>query len=168
MKLVNEHLLASEADIRSGKSAESLGPATTFYQQLKVVLRRPPTPPSPIPIPRNFRPTTLNTVFPPIPESEASTSDSSYQPSPPASRHFIPSSIGRGTTEGVNRPRTSMDSIRSDDSHLSISSTEEDKLEAVANQAAVSLLGLLCTFEDVTHPNRERKLVLTYFTVSKN
>jgi hypothetical protein len=52
MKLVIEHLSASEADIRSGKSALMFGPATTFYQQLEAVLRRPPNPPSPIPIPR--------------------------------------------------------------------------------------------------------------------
>jgi len=43
---------------------------------------------------------------------------------------------------------------------------EEDKPESMANQAAVSLLGLLCTFEDVTHPKKERKLVLRFFLFS--
>jgi hypothetical protein len=50
MKLIIQHLSDSEDEIRSGRSAISLGPATTFYIQLQVVLRsrRPGTPPSPI------------------------------------------------------------------------------------------------------------------------
>jgi hypothetical protein len=147
--LFDEHLNATEADIRSGRAAFKLGPATTFYAQLQVVLRRPPTPPSPIPIPRSIRPTTRTFVFPPIPEShDPSSSDSSYQPSPPMTRN---------PPDTNARPRSSTDSVRSD---ISLSSTDEDKLEIVANQAAITLLGLLCTFQNMIEPNLQRRLTL--------
>ena len=159
MTLVQEHLMATEEEIRSGAIALKLGPATTFYRQLQVVLRRPPTPPSPIPIPRTLRATTSNTVFPAIPESQSSsTSGSSFQPSTPPIRNTA-SSIGHGAVEIAGRSRTSMDSVRSD---ISFSSTDEDKLEAVANQAAVTLLGLLCTFEETIVPNSRRRLNLRF------
>ena len=159
MTLVQEHLMATEEEIRSGAIALKLGPATTFYRQLQVVLRRPPTPPSPIPIPRTLRATTSNTVFPAIPESQSSsTSGSSFQPSTPPIRN-IASSIGHGAVEIAGRSRTSVDSVRSD---ISFSSTDEDKLEAVANQAAVTLLGLLCTFEETIVPNSRRRLNLRF------
>lgn len=157
MKMVHEYLSATETDVRSENTSVTFGPAMLFYQQLKVVLRRPPTPPSPIPIPRTVRPSTLNAVFPSIPESGSSTSDSSYQPSPPVARNLDPTATRPGTSEGGTRPRSSMESVLSDGA-MSISSTEEDKLESVANQAAISLLGLLCTFEAMTHPDRQRKL----------
>ena len=163
MKMVAQHLSAPETDIRSENTAATFGPAVLFYQQLKVVLRRPPTPPSPIPIPipRTFRTTTSNpTNFPSIPESGSLTSDSSYQPSPDA-RNPDPSTTRPVVSEGGTRPRTSMESVLSD-SAMSISSTEEDKIESVANQAAISLLGLLCTFEAMTHPDRQRKLFIRF------
>ena len=166
MQLVHQHLSATEADIRSGESIMSLGPATIFYQQLKVVIRRPPSPPSPIPIPRKFRTSTLNTVFPSIPESGSSASDSSYRPSPVV-HSVIPSLAGRNMSEG-GRSRSSMESVHSDGSSASITSTEEDKLESVANQAVVSLLGLLCTFEYVTHSHLHQKLVFRFFPASHN
>ena len=163
MKMVHQHLSATETDVRSENTAVTFGPAMLFYQQLKVVLRRPPTPPSPIPIPipRTFRTTTSNpTNFPSIPESGSLTSDSSYQPSPDA-RNPDPSTTRPVVSEGGTRPRTSMESVLSD-SAMSISSTEEDKIESVANQAAISLLGLLCTFEAMTHPDRQRKLFIRF------
>ena len=159
MRLVQEHLSATDAEVRSGSVIRKLGPATSFYRDLQVVLRRPPTPPSPIPIPRTFRTSTLNTVFPPIPESQnSSTSDSSFQSSPQSTRNLVPPT-GQTPVEPGSRSWTSMESVRSD---ISLSSTDENKLETVANQAAVTLLGLLCTFEDTTHSNSQRRLNLMF------
>jgi len=165
MRLVQEHLMATEDEVRSGTIALKLGPATTFYRQLQVVLRRPPTPPAPIPISRSFRPSTLNTVFPPIPESQSSsTSGSSFQPSPPSTRNIVPST-GQAAVDTGSRSRTSMDSVQSD---MSLSSTDEDKLETVANQAAVTLLGLLCTFEETIEPDNSRRLNLRFHHDTKS
>jgi hypothetical protein len=174
MQLVTNHLLDTEEDIRLGQSLLSLGPATYFYQQLQIVLRCPATPPSPIPVPRTLRPSSLTAVFPTIPES-LSTTDSSYEPSPESPHASIP---GRGSpqrprssmdiADSSQRPRSSMDisepshnsmeSARSDQSSNSGASLDEDKLEVVANQAVVSFLGLLCSFEHVAHPNSPRRL----------
>lgn len=168
MKLVDEHLLATERDVRSGDAERRLGPASSFYQQLQAVIRRPPSPPEPIAIPRVYRPTTLSTGFAAIPESHGSTtSDESYEPSPPTRQ---PASPLRHSGEGSDtRPRNSMESIRSQDS------TTEDKLEELANQAAATLLGLLCTFQELGFPDDTKRLrfrclrllvILTYPAVS--
>lgn len=140
MKLVIEHLLASEDDIRSGTAELTFGPATTFYTQLQVVLRRPQSPPDPIVIHRSFRPSTLTTVFPPIPESQGSASDESYQPSPP--NHRLPSPM-RDIEESTRTTRDSFDSQRSTGT---TSSFEEDKIEDALNEAGVAFLELLCSF----------------------
>lgn len=94
MKLVIKHLSDSEDDVRSGRSLASMGPASLFYLQLQVVLRRPATPPDAIPIPS--------------------------------------SSSGSGI--------------------------DEDKLESCANQAVVSFLSLLCTFEQIAQSSSQRRL----------
>ena len=101
MKLVIQHLSASEDDVRSGNAELAFGPATTFYTQLQVVLRRPHTPPEPIPIPRTIRPSTLATVFPTIPESQGSTSDESYQASPPTTLRPLPPPVRGGEGSSV-------------------------------------------------------------------
>ena len=155
MQLVTRHLLDTEDDIRSGRSLVTLGPATSFYQQLQVVLRRLGTPSSPIPIPRTRRPSSLTAVFPTIPESFP-TSDSSYKLSPQSPRASIrepeSSQRPRNSMDSSERSLSSTESARSGHSSSSGSSVEEDKLEALANQAVVSFLGLLCAFEQVTHP----------------
>lgn len=195
MKLVIQHLSDSEDDIRSGRSALSLGPATAFYTQLQVVLRRPGTPPSPIPIPRTIRPASLTTFFPTIPESLTS-SDSSYKPSPESSQFPVPPSdvpMGprgsveitdnplrprssmdisdspqhRASIDSNDRPRSSMETHRSVLSSSSGSSIDEDKLEIVANQAVASLLALLCTFEQVAHPNHAKRLSFRFPAIFK-
>ena len=143
MKLVIEHLLASEDEIRSGTAELAFGPATTFYTQLQVVLRRPQSPPEPVSIPRAFRPSTLTTVFPPIPESKGSTSDESYQQSPPQqSRTLLPSPM-QEIQESPHATRSSLESQRSTET---TSSLEEDKIEDVLNEAGVAFLELLCSF----------------------
>jgi hypothetical protein len=155
MKFVIEHLSASERDIRSGAAEKYFGPASIFYQQLNAVIRRPPSPPPPISIPRTHRPSTLSTVFPPIPEShESETSDESYQPSPPV--HQIASPRGHSAEGSDMHTRSSMESIRSQDS------TTEDKLEELANQAAASLLGLLCLFQCAAFPDDAKRLSFRY------
>ena len=73
MKLVIEHLLASEDDIRSGNAELGFGPATTFYTQFQVVLRRLKSGSEPILIPPTFGSPTFSAVFPPIVESQGST-----------------------------------------------------------------------------------------------
>jgi hypothetical protein len=190
MKLIIQHLSDSEDDIRSGRSAISLGPATGFYTQLQVVLRRPGTPPSPVPIPRTIRPTSLTTVFPTIPESLTS-SDSSYKPSPKLSQLAVhqpdvpmrpgssmditdnplrphssmdisDNSQQRASIDSNDRPRISIETNRSVLSSSSGSSFDEDKLEVVANQAVASLLGLLCTFEQAAHPNNAKRLIFRF------
>jgi len=151
MKLVIEHLSASERDIRSGVAEEYFSPASLFYQQLKAVIRRPPSPPEPILIPRTYRPNTFSTVFPPIPESHKSeTSDESYQPSPPIRQPASP--LRHGGEGSDTHPRGSMESIRSQDS------TQEDKLEELANQAVASLLGLVCMFQRSAFPDDAKRL----------
>ena len=109
MKLVIQHFLASEHDIRSGTAELTFGPATRFYTQLQVVLRRPRSPPDPVSIPRSFQPSGLSTVFPPIPESQESTSDDSYRPSPPKQVR----APMRDMEESMHGTRGSMESLRS-------------------------------------------------------
>ena len=200
MKLIIQHLSDSEDDIRSGKSALSLGPAIIFYRQLQVVLRRPSSPPSPIPIPRAVCPASLTTVFPTIPETLTS-SDSSYKPSPESSplaaapppdvpmrsRNSIDvtdnplrpgtgmdisdSTQQRSSFESNDHPRSSMETYRSVLSSSGGSRIDEDKIEIVANQAVASLLGLLCAFEQATHPNSAKWLNFrfsTFFFVSNS
>src|SRR5438045_1962608 len=136
MKLVVDHLSAAERDIRSGDAEDNFSPASLFYQQIKTVIRRPHSPPEPIPIPRTYRPSTFSTVFPPIPESHKSeTSDESYQPSPPIRQPASP--LRHGGEGSDTHPRNSLESIRSQDS------SSEDKLDELANQAVASLLALL-------------------------
>lgn len=168
MKFVVEHLSASECDIRSGAAEKLFGPASIFYQQLNAVIRRPPSPPPPISIPRTYRPSTLSTVFASIPESHKSeTSDESHQPSPPANQ--IASSRGHSSEGSDMHTRGSMESIRNQDS------ITEDKLEELANQAAASLLGLLCLFQSSAFPDDAKRLsfrqlylpiILTYLVAS--
>jgi hypothetical protein len=143
MKLVFDHLLASEDDIRSGTAELAFGPATTFYTQLQVVLRRPLSPPEPISIPRTLRPSTLTTVFPSIPESQGSSSDGSYRPSPPKHIQALLPSPMRDIEESTHTTRGSSESQRSVESS---SSFEEDKVEDVLNEAGVAFLELLCSF----------------------
>lgn len=193
MKLVIQHLSDSEDDIRSGRSALSLGPATSFYAQLQVVLRRPGTPPSPIPIPRTIRPASLTTSFPTIPES-LSSSDSSYKPSPESSQLSVPpldvpmrprssmemtdnplrprssmdisdSPQHRASIDSNDRSRSSMETNRSVLSSNSGSSIDEDKLETASYQAVASLLVLLCTFEQAAHPNQAKRLSFRFSTI---
>jgi hypothetical protein len=151
MKAVVEYLSASEQDIRSGAAEEQFSPASIFYQQLKAVIRRPPSPPEPIAIPRTFRPRTISgTAFPSISESHKSeTSDESYQ-SPPVRQ--LASPHRRGAEGSDTHPRSSMESVHSQDS------TTEDKLEDLANQAAASLLGLLCMFQRSAFPDDVKRL----------
>ena len=161
MQLVIKHLLDTEDDIRSGRSLLSLGPATSFYQQLQVVLRRPATPPSPIPVPRTLRPGSSTAVFPTVPDS-MTTSDSSYEPSPDSPHAPTPGPESpqrpRGSMDISERSRKSTESARSGQSSSSGASFDEDKLELVANQAVVSFLGLLCSLEQVAHPNSTKRL----------
>jgi len=165
MRLVHEHLSATEAEVRSGMAAVKLGPATTFYRQLQVVLRRPATPPSPVSVSRTFRTSTLNTDFQPIPESQGSwSSGSSFQPSPPSTHNLVVPLPGQAPIEVGGGSQTSMDSPRTD---TSLSSTDKAKLEAVANQAAVTLLGLLCTFEETIHPNSQRRLNIRFYNLTQ-
>lgn len=157
MRLVQEYLMATEAELRSGAKTLKLSPATSFYQQLQVVLRCPPTPPSPVPIPRTFRASTLNTVFPAIPESQSSSaSDSSFQPSSPSTRSLV-LSTGQGVVEIGDRSQTS---VRCDTSLLL---TDEDKLATVASQAAVTLLSLLCAFEETMDANSRQRLNFRFY-----
>jgi len=186
MKLVIKYLSDSEDDVRSGRSLASLGPASLFYQQLQVVLRRPATPPDAIPIPRTLRQSTLLSVFPSIPESDTTTTtDSSFEPSqehrlpvpdrPPSSMDItdsqpshgqsstrssmdVRSSSIRRSTEHSTRPRASMESHNTNTSSSNASGLEEDKLETCANQAVVSFLGLLCMFEHNAQPSSQRRL----------
>ena len=144
MKLVIEHLSASEDDIRSGTAELAFGPATTFYTQLQVVLRRPRSPPEPVSIPsRPLRPSALATVYPPIPESQGSLSDESYRPSPPKHGRHPSTSSMQDIQESAHATRTSSDSRRSAET---MSSLEEDKIEDVSTEAGVAFLELLCTF----------------------
>lgn len=170
MKLVLQHLSASEEDIRSGRCLEGLGPATIFYQQLQVVLRRPGTPPDPIPIPRVLRESSRRAVFPSIPESDTTMStDSSYQPSPEV--RVVPPGRPRTSMDITGQPpseRASPDilprraSIETQRTNSSVSSgasaLDEDKLEMCANQVVVSLLGLLCTFEQISQSSTSKRL----------
>ena len=143
MRLVTEHLLATEDDIHSGMAELAFGPATTFYMQLQVVLRRPQSPSEPISIPHILRPSTFTKVFPPIPESQGSTSNESYQ-QPPAkhARASLPSPM-RDLEESTHTTRSSLDSQRSVET---TSSFEEDKNEDALNEAGVAFLELLCSF----------------------
>lgn len=156
MKLVVEHLSASERDVRSGNAEKCFGPASLFYQQLKAVIRRPPSPPDPILIPRTYRPSAFSTVFAPIPESHKSeTSDESYQPSPSIRQPTSP--LRHGGKVSDTRPRGSMETIRSQDS------TQEDKLEELANQAVANLLGLVCMFQSSAFPDDAKRLCFRCF-----
>jgi len=179
----------------SGRSALSLGPATAFYTQLRVVLRRSGTPPSPIPIRRTIRPASLTTVLPIIRESLTS-SDSSYKPSPESSQLALPppdapmrprssmditdnllgplssmdvsdSCQHRASIDSNDRPRSRMETNRSMLSSNSGSSIDEDKLDIVANQAVASFVALLCTFEQVAHPNHAKRLSFRFRTFFK-
>jgi hypothetical protein len=144
MKLVIEHLLASEDDIRSGTAELAFGPATTFYTQLQVVLRRPRSPSEPILIPRTFRPSTFTTVFPSIPESQGSTSDESYQQSPAKqARASLPPPM-RDIEESTHTTRSSLDFQRP--VVETTSSFDADKIEDALNEAGVAFLELLCSF----------------------
>jgi hypothetical protein len=157
MKLVFQHLSASEDDVRSRQCLESLGPATIFYQQLQVVIRRPGTPPDSIRNPRVLRESSRLVVFPAISESDtAMSTDSSYQP-PPEVRVTPPDrprpsmvitdqrSSSRASVDMLP-PKASLDTQKTDSSvSSSASALDEDKLEMCANQAVVSLLGLLFT-----------------------
>ena len=163
MRLVNLHLLATEEEVRSGRALEAMGPAFSFYQQLQVVLRRPATPPSPIPISRSLKPGTSTTIFPTILES-LSESDSSYQPSPEDHRinpAEIPPLVNVGLDTSPSR-RPSSESTRSGQSTASDSSMGEDKLEVAANQAVVTFLRLLCGFEQISHPNEKSRLTFRF------
>lgn len=147
-------------------------------------------------IPRTIRHSSLTAVFPTIPESLTS-SDSSYKPSPGSSQPVVPppdvpmrprssmditdkplrprssmdisySSQQRASIDSNNRPRSSMESNRLELSNSNGSSNDLDKLEIVANQAVASLLGLLCAFEQVAHPNNLKRLNFRFATFFKS
>jgi hypothetical protein len=61
-----------------------------------------------------------------------------------------------------------MESNRLELSSSSGSSIDVEKLEIVANQAVASLLGLLCTFEQVAHPNNPKRLNFRFATFFKS
>jgi hypothetical protein len=147
IQLVTKYLSDIEEDIRSGESLVTLGPATSFYQELQVVLKYPGNRSSPIPIPRKYRRSSLTIVLPIIPESSP-ISDSLYNPTPytTISGPDI-SQYPRKSMDTSERWLNNTESTKSDHSSSDDSSTEEDKLEIIANQVVVSLLGLLCIFE---------------------
>ena len=157
MQLVIKHLLDTEEDIRSGQSLLSLGPATSFYQQLQVVLRCSATPPSPIPVPHTLQSGSSTTVFPTIPDS-MTTSDSSYEPSPESPHGLESPQRPQGSMDISERSCKSTESARSGQSSSSGASFDKDKLELVANQAVISFLDLLCSLEQVVHPNSTKRL----------
>jgi hypothetical protein len=125
MRLVDEHLLASEGDIRSCAAEQTLGPACIFYMQLRAVIRIFPS--------RTHLQSTLTTVIPTITESQESTPDESYQPSAPV--------IQPRSEDSEPHLRSSMQSTGSQNS------INEDRLVEAANYAVIYLLGILCTFQ---------------------
>jgi len=163
MKLVIEHLLASEDDIRSGTAELAFGPATTFYTQLQVVLRRPQSPSEPISISRTVRPSSFAKVFPSIPESQGSSSDESYQPSPPKHVRAALPSPTRVTEESLHTTRSSLDSQRSAES---TSSFEEDKIEDALSEAGIAFLELLCSFHWSAFKDSQTRIRFRYYLFS--
>lgn len=161
MKLVRRHLSASEEDVRTLPVSIEDGPAITFYSQLSALVRRPPTPPSPITIPRTLRPSNLNAIFPTTDSPSGTETDSSYHPSPPK---FHPHSTFRTVPSDSQK----MD-IRGDDSAhdsssqaMSIGSQDEDKLEIVAQQAITTLLHLLTRWESRYRANLDKSTRLEF------
>jgi hypothetical protein len=133
MKLVIQHLSDSE-DVRSGKSLVRLGPATSIYLQLQVVLRNEA---DHIPIPRSSnRPSNRS----------GSSTDIAEAP------------LSVGGMHSKTRSKTSMETNRFNTSISSGARVDEDKLEVCANQAVVSFLGLLCAFEQIAQPSCSRRL----------
>ena len=146
MKLVNDHLMMSEQEVRAGVYQTNLAsPTSLFYECLQTVIQRPTTPPDhSIPIPRSVRPSSRSVTYPSIPESHGSTStDSSFRASPPAARLVNPPSPMRGVEFTA---RNSTDSASSKDSKESGNSIDEDKLEQATNHLARNFLSLLCMF----------------------
>ena len=134
LDFITSRMSATENEIRQG--AYSLGIATNFYSQLKVVLRRPRTPTSPIPIPVRLRQSNVVQLS----HSPASTgrmsTDSSYRPS---SIHET-----QGTGSGIHE------------------SSEEDKAVSATNQMAVTFLDLLCQIEQKLNPHPSQRIAFRY------
>ena len=159
MKLVLQHLSASEEDIRSGRCLECLGPATIFYQQLQVVIRRPGTPPDPIQIPRVLRESSRLAVFPSIAESDTTSPEVRVVPPgrPCTSMDITDQLPSERASVDILPQKASIETQRTNSS-LSSGALDEDKLEMCANQVVVSLLGLLCTFERISQSSTSKRL----------
>jgi hypothetical protein len=128
---VRTHVSASEDEIRQG--AYSLDIATSFYSQLKVVLRRPRLRASPIPI-----------LIPIQPRQQSSIVVQSSN---------NPASTSRMSTDSSDHP-SSVHETQS--TEISIHGSSEDKAESATNQMAVTFLDLLCQIEQKLnqHPSR--------------
>src|SRR5579859_1155020 len=142
VRWLRQNLSATEDEIRTGRTG--MGPAHSFYGQLRTVLRRPSAPnpsvatsmalrmttstPVSIPSPRNVNTgiqitsNRINAIL--SPESAMST-DSSFHPS---------SSPGARTQSSLR------------------GSSEEDKAEIASNQMAVTLMDSLCQLERHLRP----------------
>jgi hypothetical protein len=139
MKLVKLHLMATETEVRNFGVTLQDGPATLFYSSLSNVLRRPPSPPSPIPIQRTLHRPLFNAASAIAEPRSESETDSSYRPSPPRIRETSPMDV---VHEQSGSQRSSIGSIGS-----SIPSDGEDKLELVSQQMATTLMTLLTMWE---------------------
>jgi hypothetical protein len=135
MAYVKQHFSVSEHEVRQG--FYGLGVTTSFFSELRAVLRHPPSPSLPIAMPTLRPPTNVSySMLSLSGESDLSASqmsiDASFHPSSP-SQHS-------GTTD-------------------SRGSIIEDKAESSTNQMAVTFLTILCKIERNHTPGKESHIL---------
>jgi hypothetical protein len=187
IQLIRQELSDGEDEVRSGKTTMGMG--YSFYLQLAQVLQRPS---SPEPIPqRNLRPdsnpSTDSSYHLPGPTHRKATSASILDPVLEETTHTEPPEMVHAdqytsnTSQDVPHAPRCQDLLR-DAEHMghsgsdwdsfgarmssggkSIDSIEEDKLEALSYQMAVTFLSLLAGMEDRCHEERDRKVVFRCF-----